>query len=58
LRAAGDDPLKGTRYDWLKHPAKMEPADRREFATLRDSALKTARAWALKESMMAFFSYF
>ncbi len=58
LRAAGDDRLKGTRYDWLKHPAKMDPADRREFATLKDSALKTARAWALKESMMAFFAYF
>jgi transposase len=57
LRAAGDERLTGTRYDWLRHPAKMEPADRREFAALRDSALKTARAWALKESMMAFFGY-
>jgi len=28
LRAAGDDRLTGTRYDWLRHPAKMEPADR------------------------------
>jgi transposase len=58
LRAAGDDRLTGTRYDWLRHPAKMEPRDRREFAALRGSALKTARAWALKESMMAFFGYF
>ena len=57
LRAAGDDRLTGTRYDWLKHPAKMDPADRREFTELKDSALKTARAWALKESMMAFFEY-
>ena len=57
LRAAGDDRLKGTRYDWLRHPAKMEPADRKEFAALRDSSLKTARAWALKESMMALFFY-
>jgi transposase len=38
-------------------PPKMEPADRREFALLRDSNLKTARAWALKEFMMAFFRY-
>ena len=58
LRAAGDDRLTGTRYDWLRHPAKMEPADRKQFAALRDSNLKTARAWALKESMMAFFGYF
>jgi transposase len=57
LRAAGDDRLAGTRYDWLRHPARMEPADRREFAVLRDSNLKTARAWALKEAMMALFGY-
>ncbi len=25
LRAAGDDTLVGTRYDWLRHPARMEP---------------------------------
>ena len=35
----------------------MEPDDRKEFAALRDSNLKTARAWALKEAMMAFFLY-
>lgn len=57
LRAAGDDRLAGTRYDWLRHPAKMESEDRREFKILRESSLKTARAWALKESMMAFFGY-
>lgn len=57
LRAAGDDRLKGTRYDWLRHPAAMEPKDRREFAALRDSNLKTARAWALKEAAMALFAY-
>ncbi|MBM3814497.1 MAG: ISL3 family transposase [Acidimicrobiia bacterium] len=57
LRAAGDDRLVGTRYDWLRHPAGMEPEDRRQFSELRNSGLKTARAWALKEAMMAFFSY-
>jgi transposase len=46
LRAQGDDRLTGTRYDWLWHPAAMEPEDRKEFAALRDSNLKTARAWA------------
>ena len=40
LRAAGDDRLTGTRYDWLRHPAAMEPKDRREFAELRTSGLK------------------
>lgn len=35
----------------------MEPKDRREFAALRESNLKTARAWALKEAAMALFAY-
>jgi transposase len=51
LKARGDDRLAGTRYDWLRHPGKMDPADRREFAALRDSNLKTAKAWALKEGV-------
>lgn len=57
LKAAGDDRLAGTRYDWLRHPARMAPDDRKQFAALRNSNLKTARAWALKEAMMAFFEY-
>lgn len=57
LKAAGDDRLAGTRYEWLKNPVAMEPKDRREFAELRKSGLKTARAWALKETGMALFSY-
>jgi transposase len=57
LRAAGDDRLAGTRYDWLRHPAAMDPKDRREFAALRNSSLKTARAWGLKEAGMALFDY-
>ena len=44
LKAAGDDRLAGTRYDWLRNPASMEPKDRKEFAELRKSELKTARA--------------
>ena len=35
----------------------LDPADRKQFAALRDSNLKTSRAWALKEAMMAFFGY-
>lgn len=57
LKAAGDDRLAGTRYDWLRHPARMEPEDRKQFAALRDSNLKTAPAWALKEARMGFFIY-
>jgi transposase len=57
LKAAGDDRLTGTRYDWLRNRAAMEPGDRREFDTLRQSGLKTARAWALKETAMALYNY-
>jgi len=52
LRAAGVDRLTGTRYDWLRNRAAMEPADHQAFAELRRSELKTARAWALKETAM------
>jgi transposase len=57
LKASGDDRLTGTRYDWLRNPAAMEPKDRREFTELRKSGLKTARAWALKETAMALYNY-
>jgi len=57
LKAGGDDRLTGTRYDWLRSRAAMEPRDRREFDALRRSGLKTARAWALKETAMALYSY-
>jgi transposase len=50
-------PLGGTRYDWLRHPARMELKDRKEFTEPRNSELKTARAWALKETAMALYEY-
>jgi transposase len=52
LKASGDDRLSGTRYDWLRNRAAMEPEDRREFDVLRQSGLETERAWALKETAM------
>jgi transposase len=57
LKAVGDGRLAGTRYDWLRNPTSTEPKDRKEFAELRKSELKTARAWALKETAMALYSY-
>ena len=57
LRAKGDNRLVGTRYDWLENPANKDPKERREFAALRSSNLKTARAWALKETAMSLYSY-
>jgi transposase len=57
LRAQGDERLVGTRYDWLTNPVNMDPEDRRAFAALRNSELKTARAWALKETAMSLYGY-
>jgi hypothetical protein len=57
LKASGNDRLAGTRYDWLRHPGKWTRRDSKEFAALRDSNLKTAKAWALKEGPMALFEY-
>ena len=57
LRAEGDDRLVGTKYKWLRHPANFASDAWREFKSLRESTLKTARAWALKETAMTLFSY-
>jgi transposase len=57
LKAEGDDRLTGTKYHWLRNPATLQDAQRREFTQLVYSELKTARAWALKETAMGLFSY-
>jgi transposase len=57
LRAEGDDRLVGTKYVWLRHPASFVEKAWREFKSLRESTLKTARAWALKETAMNLFTY-
>jgi transposase len=58
LQDDGDDRLTGTKYLWLMHPASMRRATWREqFVALRDSALKTARAWALKETATGLWEY-
>lgn len=57
LKGEGDERLTGTKYDWLRNPATMDGEQRREFTSLRQSELKTARAWALKETAMALFNY-
>jgi transposase len=49
LLKAGDQQLKGTKYQWLRNPVNMSWHQRRAFTSLRNSALKTARAWAMKD---------
>jgi transposase len=57
LRAAGDERLVGTKYQWLRNPDNFTDQQWRDFRALRESNLKTARAWALKEQAMALWDY-
>lgn len=57
LKAEGDERLTGTKYHWLRNPAAMDTEQKQEFVELRHSELKTARAWALKETGMALYNY-
>jgi transposase len=53
LSQRGDHRLARTRFDWLRNPASYDEAtDKGRFAALRDSTLRTARAWSLKEAAM------
>lgn len=53
LRAEGDHRLTGSKYLWLRNPTQMTEETWEEFEALRESNLRTARAWAIKETAMA-----
>jgi transposase len=57
LRAEGDDSLVGTKYQWLRSAYHLAADVTETFLALKDSVLKTARAWALKESLRALWTY-
>jgi len=57
LMAEGCDVLKGSKFDWLYNPQNMTYKQKKQFKTLRDSTLKTARAWAIKELAMSLWHY-
>lgn len=57
LAAVGDTRLTRTKYAWLKNPKNFSRKAWREFAALRDSTLKSARAWAMKESIRRLWDY-
>jgi transposase len=52
-----DETLKGTKYLWLRNPEKMGSGAWAALSELRDRALRTARAWALKETAMTLWHY-
>jgi transposase len=43
LKSEGDERLTGTKYDWLRNAAPVEDPQKRAFAQLMYSELKTAR---------------
>jgi len=53
----GDNRLKRTKYLWLRNTSTMERDVWRSFQDLRESTLKTARAWAMKEAAMSLWHY-
>jgi transposase len=53
----GDNRLKKTKYLWLTNPDRMSTERWQGFASLRDSQLRVARAWAIKESAMMLWGY-
>lgn len=57
LSAEGVDVLTGSKYAWLTNAENMTAAQRQRFIELRDSALKTARAWAIKDLAMGLWHY-
>jgi transposase len=57
LKREGREVLTGTKYLWLYSRENL-PAKKREiFSALRRKRLRTARAWALKESLRDLWSY-
>lgn len=52
LRERGDDTLTGTKHWWLYHPERIPPTVLVRFDQLVRKALKTSRAWMLKELAM------
>ncbi len=57
LRKAGIDDLTGTKYDWLTNKQNMSVRQKKRFKALKDSSLKTARAWAIKELSQKLWHY-
>lgn len=57
LMAEGDSILKGTRYLWLYGEDRLPDRYRPRFDDLKQAHLKTAKAWAMKESLRDLWDY-
>ena len=54
LKAQGDDVLGGSKYLWLKSPAKQTPQQWSRFKSLLALNLKAGRAWGLVQTFETF----
>lgn len=57
LLSDGRSDLVRTKHRWLMNPGNMSLGQWRDFKALRESTLKTARAWAIKEFAMSIWHY-
>lgn len=57
LLQADDDSLTGTRQLWLYNPRNLSEEQQARFERVKQSDLKTARAWAIKENFRIFWTY-
>lgn len=57
LRSDGSRLLTGTKYLWLRNPAKWNDQQQALFRSLKGEGLKVGRAWAIKEAFSRFWDY-
>lgn len=57
LRKEGDDSLTGTRRLWLYNEDHLDQEEQDRIAGLQRAAVKTARAWGIKELFREFWEY-
>jgi transposase len=57
LLQQGDDSLTRSKYLWLYSAENMPAAAQERFEQIKHGNLKTARAWAMKESLREMWSY-
>ncbi|MFQ5659123.1 MAG: ISL3 family transposase, partial [Gammaproteobacteria bacterium] len=57
LMEEGWEDRKGTKYVWLTNLSNLSRKRQCEFKVLRESTLKTARAWAIKDLAMRLWNY-
>jgi transposase len=57
LMALGSNTLSKTKYLWLYGEENIPEHRQEEFTALKESTLKTARAWSIKETLRGLWSY-